>query len=169
MTARGRSFEEFLGAYHDVLAATGRAVVSQVPTNVVITGRSGRTVTGRLGPKVGVDYEGTLKGGRSVHIEAKERSDPVRFAVADALAEHQRTFLDAHDRMGGVALVVVRHALPLGHRDYVLTAHDVRELAAAGAVSVRWDTLDATGHAVPPGGGWYEWMVKREGGALHGP
>jgi hypothetical protein len=68
----------------------------------VIVGAGGRpTEWAGTGP---ADYQGVLKGGRALAVEAKSRDR--RLALSD-VAAHQRADLEAVERLGGVALLVV--------------------------------------------------------------
>ncbi len=99
--ARGDAFEDVLAPHHAVAAAEGVADVRKVGAPVVV-GRRGKPIAwAGVGP---ADYVGTLRGGRSLVVEAK--STATRLSRAD-IAEHQRAHLDACAALGGLALLAV--------------------------------------------------------------
>jgi hypothetical protein len=99
--ARGDAFEAVLSRHHAVALGEGIADVRKVGAPVVV-GRSGKPVQwAGVGP---ADYVGTLRGGRSVVVEAKNFAG--RLSRAD-IAEHQRAHLDACAALGGLALLAL--------------------------------------------------------------
>ena len=99
---RGRPFERILKEYHTWLQRLGLADVRRVPIPMQILRRINWTdggvwkaltrllganfkgkalVIARLEPRSGVDFQGTLKGGRAVYIEAKTSSGKIRRAA----------------------------------------------------------------------------------------
>ena len=99
--ARGDAFEALLSRHHAVALAEGLADVRKVGAPVAV-GRGGKPVAwAGVGP---ADYVGTLRGGRSVVVEAK--SVDGRFSRAH-VAEHQREHLDACAALGGLALLAL--------------------------------------------------------------
>ena len=109
----GDELERWLDAQHARAIALGllcRMRHVGPPTKRIGPGGTELVVVG-TGP---ADYQGQLPGGRSVALEAKSREG--RLGLHE-LPEHQREDLDACDRGGGLAVLVVRlggviHALP---------------------------------------------------------
>ncbi len=99
--ARGDAFEDVLAPHHAVAAAEGIADVRKVGAPMIV-GRTGKPLRwAGVGP---ADYVGTLRGGRSLVVEAK--STATRLSLAD-IPEHQRAHLDACAALGGLALLAV--------------------------------------------------------------
>ena len=99
--ARGDAFEDVLAPHHDTARAEGIADVRKVGAPVIV-GRKGKPVGwAGVGP---ADYVGTLRGGRSIVVEAK--SVDGRLSLAH-VAPHQREHLDACAALGGLALLAV--------------------------------------------------------------
>lgn len=99
--ARGDAFEDVLAPHHAVAAAEGIADVRKVGAPVVV-GRGGKPIAwAGVGP---ADYVGTLRGGRSLVVEAKSFAG--RLSRGD-IAEHQREHLDACAALGGLALLAL--------------------------------------------------------------
>lgn len=99
--ARGDAFEALLSRHHAAALAEGLADVRKVGAPVAV-GRGGapKAWTG-VGP---ADYVGTLRGGRSLVVEAK--STATRLSLAD-IPEHQRAHLDANAALGGLSLLAL--------------------------------------------------------------
>ena len=99
--ARGDAFEDVLAPHHAVAAAEGIADVRKVGAPVIV-GRKGKPLRwAGVGP---ADYVGTMRGGRSLVVEAK--SVDGRLSLAH-VAPHQRAHLDACAALGGLALLAV--------------------------------------------------------------
>ena len=99
--ARGDAFEDVLAPHHAVAAAEGIADVRKVGAPVVV-GRRGKPVEwAGVGP---ADYVGTLRGGRSLVVEAKSFAG--RLSRLD-IPEHQRAHLDANAALGGLSLLAL--------------------------------------------------------------
>ena len=99
--ARGDAFEDVLAPHHDAARAEGLADVRKVGAPVIV-GRRGKPVEwAGVGP---ADYVGTMRGGRSIVVEAK--SVDGRLSLAH-VAPHQREHLDACAALGGLALLAV--------------------------------------------------------------
>ena len=99
--ARGDAFEALLSAHHERAAERGLADVRKVGAPVIV-GRGGAPKAwAGVGP---ADYVGTLRGGRSLVVEAK--SVDGRLSLAH-VAPHQREHLDACADLGGLALLAV--------------------------------------------------------------
>jgi len=99
--AHGAALEAWLTGQHRAAAVAGIAHVRHVGAPVIV-GAGGRpTEWAGTGP---ADYQGVLKGGRALAVEAKSRDR--RLALSD-VAAHQRADLEAVERLGGVALLVV--------------------------------------------------------------
>lgn len=99
----GDALEKWLAEQHKAAAAAGIAHVRKVGAPVVV-GRGGRPVewAGR-GP---ADYQGVMVGGRALALEAKSLGERARISRVD-IPEHQRRDLEAVERLGGLALLVV--------------------------------------------------------------
>ena len=99
--ARGDAFEAVLAPHHAVAAAEGIADVRKVGAPVIV-GRKGKPVGwAGVGP---ADYVGTLRGGRSLVVEAKSFAG--RLSRLD-IPEHQRAHLDANAALGGLSLLAL--------------------------------------------------------------
>ena len=97
--ARGDAFEDVLAPHHAVAAAEGIADVRKVGAPVIV-GRKGKPLRwAGVGP---ADYVGTLRGGRSLVVEAKSFAG--RLSRLD-IPEHQRAHLDANAALGGLSLL----------------------------------------------------------------
>ncbi len=131
--ARGDAFEDVLAPHHDAARAEGIADVRKVGAPVIV-GRKGKPLRwAGVGP---ADYVGTLRGGRSLVVEAK--STATRLSLAD-IPEHQRAHLDACAALAGLALAAPLAApsqpLGAGLRPYR------RELSPAEALRCRCAAL----------------------------
>ena len=99
--ARGDAFEDVLAPHHDTARAEGIADVRKVGAPVIV-GRKGKPLRwAGVGP---ADYVGTLRGGRSLVVEAK--SVDGRLSLAH-VAPHQRAHLDACAALGGLSLLAL--------------------------------------------------------------
>lgn len=99
--ARGDAFEAVLARHHAVALAEGIADVRKVGAPVIV-GRGGKPIAwAGVGP---VDYVGTLRGGRSLVVEAKSFAG--RLSRLD-IPEHQRAHLDANAALGGLSLLAL--------------------------------------------------------------
>ena len=97
--ARGDAFEDVLAPHHAVAAAEGIADVRKVGAPVIV-GRKGKPLRwAGVGP---ADYVGTMRGGRSLVVEAKSFAG--RLSRLD-IPEHQRAHLDANAALGGLSLL----------------------------------------------------------------
>lgn len=97
----GAALEAWLKGQHRAAALAGLAHVRHVGAPVAV-GAGGRpTEWAGHGP---ADYQGVLRGGRAVAVEAKSRDR--RLALSE-VPSHQREDLEAVERMGGLALLVV--------------------------------------------------------------
>lgn len=83
--------------------------------------------------KSGVDYKGTLKGGRSVVFEAKHTDSDVM--KRDRLKEHQLEYLRRHEELGAICFVILSFGL---QNYYKIPFSDWDNMKAVfGKVSVR--------------------------------
>ena len=122
---RGSALEDLLEYQHNAYRAAGIADIRKLPTDWHVTARRGagaeRAWAAFPARKSAVDYLGFLmrtgpapwlhKGeidvsGRHIAVEAKQTAAADRWPLS-ALPEHQRAYLDAVDRAGGVAGVVL--------------------------------------------------------------
>ena len=108
--ANGRRLEAWLNDQHARALATGVAHVRKVGADVVV-GRGGLPCAW-AGPGP-ADYLGTLRGGRSLAVEAKSVAKRLSRV---AVLEHQARDLERTAALGGLALLVVelRHVGPRG-------------------------------------------------------
>jgi penicillin-binding protein-related factor A (putative recombinase) len=102
----GSALEAWLDTQHAELAAAGLAHVRKVGAPVAV-GRDGQPV--RWAGKGPCDYLGTMRGGRTVAIEAKRREG--RLSRRD-IAAHQQEDLFAVHQLGGLALLLVELTTP---------------------------------------------------------
>jgi len=103
---RGQAFEELITLQCRKYKEQGIAVIDKTPEPFrVYRKRAGGMFEGRFtGTKAQPDFQGTLKGGQSILIEAKSTSkDRISFGV---LTEHQRELLEQHKNAGAVCLVL---------------------------------------------------------------
>ena len=132
----GAALERWLAGQHRAAALAGLAHVRHVGAPVIV-GAGGRpTEWAGTGP---ADYQGVLRGGRAVAVEAKSRDR--RLALSD-VAAHQRADLESVERLGGLALLVVE--LRVASSIYVVPWGRVgwrRMRAGAADVSVGPDEL----------------------------
>ncbi len=99
--ARGDAFEALLSRHHAAALAEGIADVRKVGAPVHV-GRGGAPKAwAGVGP---ADYVGTLRGGRSLVVEAKSFAG--RLSRLD-IPEHQRAHLDANAALGGLSLLAL--------------------------------------------------------------
>ena len=98
----GAALERWLSAQHRAAALAGIAHVRKVGPPVQHSGARGERlrVIGR-GP---ADYQGVLRGGRALAVEAKSR--PSRLSLRE-IEVHQQGDLNAVAELGGLALLVV--------------------------------------------------------------
>jgi len=101
----GDRAEAVADGLHAVCERAGVAVVRRVNSNLRLVRGGGGAPRVVPTKKSTVDCWGLLKGGRSVAVEVKSCSDG-RLAF-DRLPPHQRAELEAVDRLGGLALVLV--------------------------------------------------------------
>lgn len=82
------------------------AVITKVPTPVVVLRlRGSRIVDGFYEKRGTIDFEGTLKGGRSLAFDSKEtrgKNLPLK-----NIHEHQIDYLQSVSKMNGVAFILV--------------------------------------------------------------
>lgn len=97
----GEGLERWLSAQHAVARREGLALVRKVGAPVV-AGKGG--LPSRWAGRGPADYQGALRGGRALALEAK--SVERRLSLAD-IPEHQQRDLEAVERLGGLALLAV--------------------------------------------------------------
>lgn len=99
--ARGDDGEAAVEAYLATCELAGLGVVRRR------AGNTGRIVRGRyMRVRQGSDFAGTLKGGRSIHLEVKLLTDAERLPHS-ALRPSQRAELGRMAAVGGASVVVV--------------------------------------------------------------
>ena len=113
---RGQAFEALVEAVNMRYLDDGLAAISKAETGWTVIGYDGRSkrAHGQVFPKrkVGVDFYGTLRGGRSVYFDAKETKVATRFPF-DNVHEHQLEFLRERSELGAITFLLV-HVEPLG-------------------------------------------------------
>ena len=81
------------------------AIINKVPTPIQVLSRQGNKITGFFKGKSTVDFEGTLKGGRSVAFDSKEtRGKNLPFKN---IHQHQIDYLQDVSKMNGIAFILV--------------------------------------------------------------
>lgn len=99
--AAGESLERWLDSQHKAARAMGLGHIRKVGPPVIV-GRGGKPIEwAGTGP---ADYQGVLRGGRAIAIEAK--SVERRLSRADVRL-HQQRDLEAVAELGGIALLAV--------------------------------------------------------------
>lgn len=156
LAGRGTAFETLLEFQHGFYAARGVALLTKIPTPIGVGGRrTGGSHAGqweRAWPQRRsiADYLGvwSAAGGRALAVEAKE-SRSARWSLA-LLKDHQREYLQAFHRGGGVALVLLHW--PHHGRTWVMTWPWFDNLIRRGIRSLRYDD------------GWWWVVVDGRGG-----
>jgi len=98
---RGSCLENMLEQTHQLYRNQGRADINRREIRA-IQGRDGKL---HYVKREGFDYEGCMRGGRSVAVEAKEAMD--RLPINDrGLKQHQLQALLLRGRLGGAAAVI---------------------------------------------------------------
>lgn len=102
----GKNFEKLIARACKAYEAEGVAIIAKTPEPFTVLGRTkeglfkGRFTAAKAQP----DFQGTVKGGRSIVIEAKyTKSDRLRQNV---LTDKQHDLLEAHDQMGAIVAVL---------------------------------------------------------------
>lgn len=104
--ASGEAFEAWVEAQHEAAKLTGLlARVDHFGPRVVFVGGGECRVVGLAPP----DYIGTLRGGRTLAVEAKHRGGRLKIGGddRDAIAPHQVKYLSEVGNAGALALLVV--------------------------------------------------------------
>ncbi len=121
---RGQAFESLIMLQCDLYKKQGIAVIDKTPEPFRVSRKTGNGMfEGRFTKtKAQPDFQGTLKGGRSVLIEAKSTSkDRIGFQV---LTEHQRDLLEQHSEAGAVCLVLCE----IGERHFAVPWEEWRDM-----------------------------------------
>jgi len=131
----GAAFEAWLTSQHAAVHLAGLAYVRHVGPPVAFTGAGGREL--RIVGHGPADFQGVLRGGRALALEAKSR--PSRLARAE-IPQHQQDDLERVAALGGVALLVVElrehqlvAAVPWGEVPWVVA----RSAEAVGVEQLR--------------------------------
>lgn len=105
--AQGALFETGLDKIFYRLAYWGIACIMKTPEplKVLPSTRRGHVFNAVFTQKAQPDYTGTMKGGRSVMIEAK--STETDRITQDRVLESQATLLDKHARLGALCGIIV--------------------------------------------------------------
>lgn len=114
--AHGEDLEGWLNDQHDAARMMGLADLEKLNPAVAVGEQLGDGwFRARWKGRTGGDYRGTLRGGLSACVEAKHAGEARLKLVVDVskarhqgLQPHQRRALDHTQKLGGVALVVVR-------------------------------------------------------------
>ncbi len=102
---RGKIWEHQLDRYHALLQSSGRALVTRNHPEVVVKrDRSGKVVGASHRATGAPDYT-ILSGGRTIMADAKSTRQS-RWALR-LLEPHQANTLDAVERQGGLALLLI--------------------------------------------------------------
>ena len=101
----GGDFEQWLSEHHKAAALLGIAVVRKVgaPSRYVMCKGRLQLIAEAVGP---ADYQGVLKGGRALALEAKHTDDET--LPRSVIKAHQADDLDAVHALGGLSLLAVR-------------------------------------------------------------
>jgi recombination protein U len=100
--ASGQAFEGFIKTGCEYYRLNGRAEIGKTPEPFRVSQKHGGGVfTGRFTALAQPDFQGTLKGGRSICFEAKyTTTGKLKF---NALTDAQQTALGNHDALGAMA------------------------------------------------------------------
>ncbi len=104
---RGSSFEEFLNRTNEMYSEQGLALIQKIPTPItpIAIDKESRHITlAYFEQKSTVDYIGAVQG-IPVCFDAKECNTDT-FPLANIHA-HQVTFMEAFEKQGGVAFILV--------------------------------------------------------------
>ena len=104
---RGSSFEEFLNRTNEMYSEQGLALIQKIPTPItpIAIDKESRHITlAYFDQKSTVDYIGAVQG-IPVCFDAKECNTDT-FPLANIHA-HQVTFMEAFEKQGGVAFILV--------------------------------------------------------------
>lgn len=104
--ASGQAFENLIEYANSAYLRNGEAYVNKREVAVSITSNRVGKITGHLKEASLTDYEGILKGGRSIQFEAKTTEILTRFDLSK-IEEHQVDFLEASAKMGAMSFLLV--------------------------------------------------------------
>jgi recombination protein U len=154
---RGMSFEYDIEHTNWMYEHMGLAAVNKRPTPVRIQNKTvGGVVTGFLEKPSTVDFEGLLRGGRSIVFEAKQVRSKERFNLSD-ISEHQVEHLRKCHELGGISFVLIEFP---EHRTVYLLHYKTLEGywqrwknggGARGTASIHRDDLEVHGYVVDAG------------------
>lgn len=82
------------------------AIIKKVPIPITILKKDRNIIKGRLDGKATVDFEGTIKGGRSIAFDSKETKSKTSLPLEN-IHQHQIDYLESVDSMGGIAFILV--------------------------------------------------------------
>ena len=102
---RGMVTEEIVEISCNQYEDRNLAVIRKVPTPVKVLSNKGGRVTGFYEKKSTVDFEGTLKGGRSVAFDSKETKG--KSLSFDNIQHHQIDYMGKVDRLEGSAFILI--------------------------------------------------------------
>lgn len=81
------------------------AIINKVPTPVKVLSNKLGKITGFYEKKGTVDFEGTIKGGRSIAFDSKETKE--KNLPLKNIHQHQLNYMESVSRMGGIAFILV--------------------------------------------------------------
>jgi penicillin-binding protein-related factor A (putative recombinase) len=151
--AKGKELEHNLMELHRLYSARGWGAVCKAPEPVVITGRRGAKVWGRLSKQYWTDFFGYLKsrhGTIPVAGEAKESHNDHGFRWSE-VSDHQAQVLERTHHDGGVGWLWIRKMD--GKVDHLILAPEFA-LEAASVRSTTWEDLSK--YQVKLHQGWYK-------------
>jgi recombination protein U len=153
---RGMGFEYALEHTNRMYEAMELAVVNKRPTPVRIQQKiAGGKITGYLEKPSTVDFDGTLRGGRSIVYEAKECRDPNRFPLSN-IEEHQVDYLRKCHELGGISFILIEFTT---YRAIYLIPYITlksywdkwKKDGSRGTASIRKEEMDVVAYEVIPG------------------
>ena len=165
---RGLALEELLEYQHHLYRSAGIADIRKLPTDWHVTARRGvgaeHAWAAFPARKSAVDYLGFLMDGSGRHVAVEAKQTAAERWPMSALPQHQRAYLAAVDRAGGVAGVVLWWTAR-----NVLWAVPWSELAAEVAVGRRsLPFAERSPLAVRDGADYLPALLRAEGGRRRG-
>lgn len=181
--AQGAIYEDLIEAECNALWAQGRAKLVRQPTPLKPLrpiNRAPGMFEAVLQAQASLDFEGTLRGGRAVYLDAKSTRDNARFNYS-LISTDQLTHAADHAYMGGLALIVAmrlsahgalisRHVLEIDEGGRIAGLDHTRSFNEHGArASLRWDSDEMAARLVRNGEKWLDaverlgWHVDQRG------
>lgn len=104
---RGMDFEALIEFSNRQYETQGLAVINKRPTPVkIIQKLAGGWIKGFVEKQSTVDFDGTVRGGRSIVFEAKQVKSETRFDLRN-IEQHQVDYLAKCHKMGGISFVLI--------------------------------------------------------------